>query len=117
MVYMNKVRREQDAVFGAFDAPDAGQVCPKRNRSTTPLQALGLLNSNFLVQQSDLLAKRVEREAPRDAEGRIRLAFRITLGRAPNTEEAAAGEKLVTQYGLKSLCRALYNSNEFVSLP
>ncbi len=117
MVYMNKVRREQDAVFGAFDAPDAGQVCPKRNRSTTPLQALGLLNSSFLVQQSGLLARRVEREAARDVDGRIRLAFQITLGRAPNAEEAAAGGKLVRRYGLESLCRGFTtatNSSRFL---
>ncbi len=58
MVYMTKVRREHDAVFGAFDAPDAGQVCPKRSRSTTPIQALNMLNSSFMVQQGNLLAVR-----------------------------------------------------------
>ena len=74
MVYMNKVRREQDGVFGAFDAPDAGQVCPRRSRSTTPLQALNLLNSSFLVQQSELLAKRVERESRPEIPDRTRRA-------------------------------------------
>src|SRR3954469_22056659 len=39
MVYMTKVRMEHDAVFGVFDDPDAGLVCPKRSRSTTPIQA------------------------------------------------------------------------------
>ena len=114
---MIKVRREQDAVFGAFDAPDAGQVCPKRNRSTTPLQALGLLNSSFLVQQSNLLARRVERESSPDAKDRIRRAFQITLGRGPSAEEASAGANLIQQNGLQSLCRALYNSNEFLFIP
>jgi hypothetical protein len=117
MVYMVKVRREPDAVFGAFDVPDAGQVCPKRSRSTTPLQALNLLNSSFLVQQSELLAKRLERESPPIAMGRIDRAFRITLGRGPSPEEASASAKLIQQYGLPSLCRALYNSNEFLFIP
>jgi len=117
MVYMTKVRREQDAVFGAFDAPDAGQVCPKRSRSTTPLQALNLLNSSFLIQQSALLAKRVERESGPNAEDRIRRAFQITVGRDPSGEEVSGGATLVHQHGLKSLCRALYNSNEFLFLP
>ena len=117
MVYMNKVRREQDAVFGAFDAPDAGQVCPRRSRSTTPLQALNLLNSSFLVQQSDLLAKRVERESRPEIADHVRRAFLITLGRGPRADEAAAGEKLVQQHGLPSLCRALFNANEFLFIP
>src|SRR6202044_3946520 len=47
MVYMFKVRMEQDAVFGAFDCPDAGLVAPRRTQSTTAVQALGLFNSRF----------------------------------------------------------------------
>ncbi|MCA9267351.1 MAG: DUF1553 domain-containing protein, partial [Planctomycetales bacterium] len=45
MIYMTKVRQEQESVFGAFDCPDASQVAPKRSRSTTPLQAFNLFNS------------------------------------------------------------------------
>jgi hypothetical protein len=117
MVYMIKVRREPDGVFGAFDSPDAGQVCPRRSRSTTPLQALNLLNSNFLVQQSALLAQRVSAEAKPDVGSRIDRAFLLTIGRRPSAEETSAGVQLVEQHGLESLCRALYNANEFLFLP
>jgi hypothetical protein len=117
MVYMNKVRREPDGVFGAFDAPDAGQACPRRARSTTPLQALNLLNSSFLIQQSDLLAKRAERESKPDTSDQICRAFLLTLGRPPRADEAVAGEQLVRQYGLPALCRALFNANEFLFIP
>ena len=55
MVYQNKPRVELDTLFGAFDCPDAGQIQPKRNVSTTALQALNLLNSEFMVEQSRLL--------------------------------------------------------------
>ena len=37
MVYMYKVRMEQDPVFGVFDCPDAGQAAPVRPRSTTAI--------------------------------------------------------------------------------
>ena len=85
MVYMNKVRREQDGVFGAFDAPDAGQVCPRRSRSTTALQALNLLNSTLpRCSNPKLLAERVERESRAAVRtDRIRRAFLLTLGRKP----------------------------------
>src|SRR3989442_9249758 len=66
MVYMTKVRMQQDSTFGAFDCPDGGQIAPKRMRSTTPLQALNLLNSGFIVQQADFLAARLERESGQD---------------------------------------------------
>ncbi|MEM7393290.1 MAG: DUF1553 domain-containing protein, partial [Verrucomicrobiota bacterium] len=54
MIYMTKVRQEREQVFGAFDCPDASMVVPKRSRSTTPLQALNLFNSHFVLQQADL---------------------------------------------------------------
>src|SRR3712207_7261900 len=47
-----KPRLQQDGTFGAFDCPDAAQIVPRRNSSTTPLQALNLMNSRFMVQQA-----------------------------------------------------------------
>ena len=35
MIYMTKIRQEQDDVFGAFDCPDGGQTTPNRTQSTT----------------------------------------------------------------------------------
>ena len=39
---------------------DAGQITPRRTSSTTPLQALNLLNSAFVLQQAGFLAARLE---------------------------------------------------------
>jgi hypothetical protein len=116
-VYATKVRMEHDAVFGAFDDPDAGLVCPKRSRSTTPLQAFNLLHSDFMVRQSELFAGRLKREAGDNPAEQVRLAFRLTFGREPDATEAAAGEKLVSAHGLPALCLALFNANEFVFVP
>jgi hypothetical protein len=37
MIYQAKPRMQLDDTFGAFDCPDAGQISPRRNTSTTPL--------------------------------------------------------------------------------
>src|SRR5204862_4199642 len=74
MVYMTKVRMQQDSTFGAFDCPDGGQIAPKRMRSTTPLQALNLSNSAFILQQSTFFAARLQKEARRKTEDQSRLA-------------------------------------------
>src|SRR6266567_9202768 len=66
MIYGTVVRQRPDGVFGVFDCPDGGQIAPRRTRSTTPLQALNLLNSGFMVQQARFLAERLEKEAGRD---------------------------------------------------
>ena len=57
MIYAHKVRRERDAVFGAFDCPDAGQSTARRIESTTPIQALNLFNSRFTIEQAEAFAR------------------------------------------------------------
>jgi len=116
MIYMTKVRMQQDGTFGAFDCPDGGQIAPKRMRSITPLQALNLLNSSFIVQQAELFAERLTREAGPDLRAQLDLAFQLAFNRAPEARESAAAAKLAAEHGLPVLCRALFNSNEFVFL-
>ncbi len=79
MVYMSKVRMEQDSVFGAFDCPDAGLIAPRRTQSTTAVQALGLFNSNFTEEQADLMAERCRREAGSGAAHRSAAGLRAVL--------------------------------------
>jgi hypothetical protein len=113
MVYQHRPRMQPDDTFGAFDCPDGGQVAPRRNVSITPLQALNLLNSPFLVQQAGYFAERVEKEAA-GADARVERAFRLAFQRAPRADERAAARELVEKHGLPALCRALLNANEFV---
>ena len=81
MIYQQKPRMQLDDTFGAFDCPDGGQIAPKRNSSTTPLQALNLLNSSFLLQQSEAFAQRVDRESGPESKDRVRRAFLIAFQR------------------------------------
>jgi mono/diheme cytochrome c family protein len=117
MVYMQKIRMEQDATFGTFDTPDAALVCPVRSRSVTPLQALNLLNSPFVLGRAEALAKRLEQESGPSTEAKISAAYRLLFGREVSAEELAAAGKLVDAHGLQALCRGLLNSNEFLILP
>jgi len=107
MIYALKLRMEPDAIFAAFDAPDGGQVCPSRPRSTTPLQALNLFNSSFLLEQAEKLAARAKN---------ISIAYQLVYQRQPKNDELSAAESFVKQEGLQAFCRALLNSNEFLFL-
>jgi hypothetical protein len=117
MIYVHRVRMAQDGVFGAFDCPDAGQPAPLRGRTTTAIQALNLLNSTFVKQQSELFAARVQTEAGDDTDAQIRRAFWLAYGRDPEGTEITAVREVAVQYGMAAVCRALLNSNEFVFLP
>lgn len=114
MVYQNKPRVQLDDIFGAFDCPDAGQIAPRRTSSTTPLQALNLLNSPFALQQAQLSAERLAKEAGDEPAAQVSLAFRLAFGRAPAEEELTVSTQLIRQHGLTVFCRALFNANEFI---
>ena len=116
MVYQAKPRAELDNFFGTFDCPDAGQVQPKRTVSITPLQALNMLNGDFLLDQAARFAKRVEREAGSDPGLQVGRAVELAFGRKATEAELAAGRTLIAAHGLPILCRSLYNASEFITV-
>jgi hypothetical protein len=117
MIYQFKPRSQGDPTFGAFDCPDAALAVPRRNVSTTALQALNLLNSNFVIRQSACFAERLAHEAGPDPAHQAQRAFRLAFGRSPSDRERAASIALIKSHGAAAFCRALYNANEFVYAP
>jgi hypothetical protein len=114
MVYLFRVRTAQDGVFGAFDCPDGGSVMARRSRSNTPLQALNLFNSSFIIEQSGLLAKRLLAEAGDEPEAGADLAFRLFVGRPPDAFERGRSAAMIREHGLQSFARAMFNTSEFL---
>lgn len=113
-IYQTPARGIHDELLSAFDCPESSQRAPHRDATTTALQALNLLNGPFLQQQSGFLAERILKEAGNKPTAQIEQAFRITLGRAPDSTERHASESLVASQGLPTLCRVLLNANEFL---
>lgn len=117
LLYQERMRRVDDGIFTAFDFPDCGQVRAKRPVSTTPLQALNLMNSEFIIEQSKKIAARAETESNNDRRAAIDRCFALLLGRAPEDQERVACLELAESEDLSLVCRALMNSNEFAFLP
>jgi mono/diheme cytochrome c family protein len=114
MVYQFRIRQTTDSVFSSLDCPDGGSVMPRRSRSNTPLQALNLFNSTFVLQQADILAKRLRAEAGEQPEAQAALAFRLFYARSPDAFEQASSAAMIREHGLPSFARALYNTSEFL---
>ncbi|MFP6873883.1 MAG: DUF1553 domain-containing protein [Verrucomicrobiales bacterium] len=114
MIYLFKVRVEQDAIFGAFDCPDGNQVIPSRSSSTTPLQALNLFNSRFILQQAGKLAARLERESGEDHAAQVKRAFNLFYNRPAAPAEERDAVDFITAHSLSDFCRAMFNTNEFL---
>jgi hypothetical protein len=117
MLYQERMRRVDDRIFTAFDFPDCGQIRARRPVSTTPLQALNLMNSDFVVEQSEHLAARAKAESGDEVEEQVARCFELLFARQPTDNELQASIELVQKQGLPLLCRTLINTNEFAFLP
>ena len=115
-VYRLVVRSARDPLLEAFDCPDSAFKAPRRGITTTPLQALAMMNNSFVLRQSDRLSGRIEGEGTRVVASQVERVYRLTLGRAPRDDETKRALDHVHSYGLGSLCWALFNSSEFLYL-
>ena len=111
MIYQERMRGIDDRMFTAFDFPDCGQVLSKRPSSTTPLQALNLMNSKFIETQCGILANKVHSS---DKEASVKKLFQTIYNRQPEADELKMSLQVLETEGMNILCRALVNSNEFV---
>ncbi len=98
-----------------FDAPDRTTACSRRESSTSPLQALNLMNDPVFVEAAEALAERISREGPDDA-ARAGLLFRLCVGRGPNAAERDLVQSHVARRrGWFGAARALLNADEFLT--
>ena len=113
-VYHQHARSVRPELLGEFDCPDSSLPSPKRVSTTSPLQALSLLNSRFILDQTKAFARLVHGQSDGAAQDRIKRAWEIVLGRLPTDDEIKAARTFVSREGLESLGRSLFNSNEFL---
>jgi hypothetical protein len=112
-VYHQNVRASQVDLMSDFDCPDNAFATPRRASTTTPLQALTMLNHSFPFDMAEGFAKRLTSEADTTSE-RIVKAYLLAYGRDPMPEELANALVFAKTHGLTSLCRVIFNSSEFI---
>jgi hypothetical protein len=117
-LYLLNKRTVRLPMMAAFDQPDTMTSCPMRPVSTHALQALSLFNGDFMRQQSNRFAARLERECGGDRGFQLRRAYKLALARAPVPVEVKLGKEFLAGGGtLADFCLALMNRNEFVYVP
>jgi hypothetical protein len=115
-VYRISVCSAKDPLLEAFDCPDPSIKTPRRGSTTTPLQALGLMNNAFVQRQAKNFAARVSTEAGSEASAQVKRAYRLALARTPTADEETRATALVRENGLENLCWVLLNSSEFLNV-
>jgi hypothetical protein len=81
-----------------FDGPNREQLCARRERSNTPLQALQLLNDVQHVEAARAFAERMLKEGGSTPAERIAFAYRAALSRAPSDEESIIVTRTLQTY-------------------
>ncbi len=86
-IYVFVRRNTRYPMFETFDMPDTHESCARRNETTSPVQALTLLNSTIALDLARSLAARVLAEAGDDPGRQVESAWRLAWSRSPDVEE------------------------------
>ena len=113
-IYRTWIRRVNHPLLDPLDCADPSISIPRRTVTTTPLQALALLNNTFMARAADAFAERVVREAGDDLPHQIKRAYGLAYLRDPTNEEVKSAHRFVVEHGLSEFCLVIFNSNEFV---
>jgi hypothetical protein len=129
-VYLMQARHRRQPFLEMFDGANPNLSTGERRVSTTPIQALFMMNNPFVTRQAEKLAERLIHNRIDEPE-RIRLAYQLTFGRLPTEEESRTCETCLHRVDEKvrssaiapaqwertvwaTLAQVLFSSNEFV---
>jgi hypothetical protein len=125
-VYIQVRRSLPLSMMETFDAPALNPNCEIRSISTVAPQALLLMNSDFLIAQSEEFARRVLLAAGPDVRAQVPLAWRLAVGREPTPAQVAAAVDFLSRHttnpatkparpedALAVVCHALLCCNAF----
>lgn len=122
-IYLPATRSVKPALLSAFDPPDNSATTGARDATNVPAQALFMLNSDFVAEQSQALADLALKAHPGASpqasfDERLRFVFQRVLNREPSQSESSAAHSLVKANGNSraawtSIVRGLFGSAEF----
>ena len=96
-----------------YDQPDCAFSTSKRSQTTTPLQALTMLNHSFTIDMAEALAERVSSGS---LTAQVTAIFSMAYQRSPTASEQTEIGKIIASDGLRAVCRAILNSSELIYL-
>ena len=114
-VYVPWFRNSMLPIFEVFDAPNPNLVVGRRSTTNLPTQALFLMNSPFIREQSELTAKRLLAEA-----GTVEDTYLLILSRPPSESERLSTQTFLASFppeqkteAWTQLTQALFSTIDF----
>ena len=90
-VYLQVFRNQRDGLLEAFDVPDGYRSMARRNVTTTPPQALLMMNGEWVLERARALAERLQEDQRAWPEEAVEAAYLAVFAREPGSEERAVG--------------------------
>jgi mono/diheme cytochrome c family protein len=81
----------------AFDSPDRNYCVARRQSTSTPLQALALLNDVQITEAARFLSQRMIKEGGEDLDERVTWMFRVVTDREPSNAERAILKQILIE--------------------
>ena len=95
-LYLKVLRNQPEALLKSLDGVDGLNSIPKRSTTTTPTQALNLMNGEWVRTRSAAMAKRVlEESSDTDLTAIAETAFRVAIGRGIESAEIPVAVQLM----------------------
>ncbi len=124
-LYVKIMRNSPDALLHAFDVANGLTSVSQRTSTTTPTQALLMINGDYVLERAIKLGGRMRNSGESTCAGALTHGFRLAWGRNPTDEElqralvfiGVNGEtnpsKMISER-LIDFSHVLLNSNEFI---
>ena len=120
-IYRKMHRNKPDKLLALFDLPDGINSVASRPVTTTPTQALALLNGKLGTTTAASMAERLITSCGDDRTAVVKKAYRLAFSRPPSEDEIGfaldyLGDDALDETLLSEFCHVLLNANEFVYL-
>ncbi len=124
-IFIRSLRNSQDRFLSLFDSPDGSSSTAKRNATTTPLQSLMMMNSDWVNLRAENMSKQIIglKSSP---EASIHEAFERVFLKSPSPSDVESAMRFLGALDSPSdpawhklfvdYCHVLINSNSFLHL-
>lgn len=131
-IYVKSLRNQSDTFMHGFDLANGLKSVAVRDSTTTPTQALLLINGEYTLKRAEHFADRLQalQSHPHSSQQDrlpelLQQAFQLAWGRPPTareldrslqftTEEAGEGERAFSAERFVDFCHVLFNSSQFL---
>ena len=117
-IYVVNKRNKLRTMMNSFDTPDLHNSCHARDVTTTPLQALTMMNGEWVLSRAERFADYLQNLESDGVEERIVTAYEVALGRVPEIEEMQLAQGFLGESANSEawtdFCHILINTNEFI---